>query len=109
VTVQYIAQDMENDRRLYRSSQVTYYAVTLTHEISNEYSPHWNGPSLYDSSDVYSFFAERNGRPPYVDPSNRRLHSEQRSPGIYALVMRVLRRNSQPGPYIFSVLNGPLI
>ncbi len=40
-----------------REIQLTCCADTFTHEISNEYSPHWNGPSLYDSSDVYSVFA----------------------------------------------------
>jgi hypothetical protein len=61
-TVHHIAQDVENDRRQYPSSQATYYPDTFTHEISNEYSPHWNGPMLYDSINVYSVVTERNGR-----------------------------------------------
>jgi hypothetical protein len=94
-TVQHIAQDMENDSRQYPSSQATYYADTFTHEISNEYSPHWNGPMLYDSINVYSVVTERNGR---VHRALTRLTVgytlNNGALGIYALVIKVLPTNS---------------
>ena len=94
-TIQHIAQDMENDRRQYPSSQATYYADTFTHEISNEYSPHWNGPMLYDSINVYNVVTERNGR---VHRALTRLTVgytlNNGALGIYALVMKVLPTNS---------------
>jgi hypothetical protein len=40
----------------------TYYPDTLTHEVSNEYSPHWVGPMLYDTISTYTEAREFNGR-----------------------------------------------
>jgi hypothetical protein len=58
----YIIRDMENDASTYSWSHSTYYPGTFTHEISNAYSPRWNGPMIYDSINVYSEIQERHGR-----------------------------------------------
>ena len=93
-TLQYIARDMENDRLQYPSSQATYYADTFTHEVSDEYSPHWTGPMLYDSINVYSVVTERSGR---VHRALKRLTVgytlNNGALRIYALVMKVLPAN----------------
>jgi Trypsin-like peptidase domain len=93
-TLQYIARDMENDRLQYPSSQATYYADTFTHEVSDEYSPHWTGPMLYDSINVYSVVTERSGR---VHRALIRLTVgytlNNGALRIYALVMKVLPAN----------------
>lgn len=93
--ISYIARDMDNDKVQYPSSQVTYYPNTFTHEISNEFSPNWNGPMLYDSINVYSVVSERNGR---VHRAMTRLTVgytlNNGVLGIYALVMKVLPANS---------------
>jgi hypothetical protein len=94
-TLQYVAHDMKNDSLQYPSSQSTYYPDTFTHEISNEYSPHWTGPMLYDSINVYSVVTERNGR---IHRALTRLTVgytlNNGVLGIYALVMKVLPGNS---------------
>ena len=93
-TIQYIARDLESDAVNYPSSRMEYYPDTFTHEVSNEYSPHWTGPMLYDSINVYSVVTERNGR---VHRALTRLTVgytvNNGVPGIYALVMKVLPAN----------------
>jgi hypothetical protein len=58
----YIRHDMEQDAITYSGSHSTRYLDTFTHEVSNEYSPHWKGPMMYDSINVYSEVQERHGR-----------------------------------------------
>jgi hypothetical protein len=93
-TVQYIAHDMESDAVNYPSSRTKYYPDTFTHEISNEYSPHWNGPMIYDSINVYSVITETKGR---IHRAMTRLTVgytvDNGVLGIYALVMKVLPTN----------------
>jgi hypothetical protein len=93
-TVQYVAHDMESDAVNYPTSQTKYYPDTFTHEISNEYSLHWNGPMIYDSINVYSVVTERNGR---IHRAMTRLtvgYTVNNGVfGIYALVMKVLPTN----------------
>jgi hypothetical protein len=87
----YIQQDMEQDARTYSSSHASYYPDTFTHEISNECSPHWIGPMLYDSINVYSEIQERAGR--MHKALTRLTVGYTRNDGnyiIYALVMKVL-------------------
>jgi hypothetical protein len=76
------------------TSQTKYYPDTFTHEISNEYSPHWNGPMIYDSINVYSVITETNGR---IHRAMTRLTVgytvNNGVLGIYALVMKVLPTN----------------
>jgi len=54
---------MQSDARNYAWVHSNYYPETFTHEVSNEYSSHWNGPMLYDSFSVYSEALERSGKP----------------------------------------------
>jgi TolB-like protein len=88
VSNQFIANDIENDDRQYLEGNSTYHIDTFTHEVSNEYSPAWSGPMLYDSITVDTTVQERDGRRDitttrftvgytYVD----------RNPRIYALKM----------------------
>jgi hypothetical protein len=58
----YIARDMQGDARNYAWVHSRPYPNTFTHEVSDEYSSHWNGPMLYDSINVYSEALERNGK-----------------------------------------------
>jgi len=90
-TLEYRQRDMENDRKRYTSSKSTYYPQSFTHEISQEYSPRWSGPMLYDSINVYGDITERGGRVHraltrltvgYTDNAGRYT--------IYALVLKVL-------------------
>jgi hypothetical protein len=98
-TIQYIARDMESDAVNYPSSQMKHYPDTFTHEVSGEYSPHWTGPMLYDSINVYSVVTERNG---HVHRAMTRLTVgytvNDGVLGIYALVMKVLPTNADREP-----------
>ena len=58
----FIRSDMTNDARTYAVVNCTYYPDTFTHEVSNEYSPHWVGPMLYDTITTYTEAREFNGR-----------------------------------------------
>lgn len=58
----YIRRDMELDAITYSGSQSRRYLDTFTHEVSREYSSHWNGPMMYDSLNVYSEVQKRHGR-----------------------------------------------
>jgi hypothetical protein len=58
----FIRNDMNNDARSYAAVNYTYYPDTFTHEVSNEYSPHWVGPMLYDTITTYTEAREFNGR-----------------------------------------------
>jgi hypothetical protein len=62
VSNRYIANDIANDARRYFQKNSTYHINTFTHEVSNEYSPAWSGPMLYDSITVDTTVQERNGR-----------------------------------------------
>ena len=43
-SVNWIANDLQNDSRRYAVVNYTYYPNSLTHEVSDEYSPKWYGP-----------------------------------------------------------------
>src|ERR1700688_2172414 len=58
----FIRQDMQGDARTYASDRSTVYPETFTHEVSDEYSSHWDGPMIYDSITVYTEALENNGR-----------------------------------------------
>jgi hypothetical protein len=86
---QYIIADMANDNRRYGRAHNTYDLESFLHEVSNEYSAHWNGPMIYDSITVYQEVWDRNGTyhhanirftVGYTMPENR----------IYAMVLKVL-------------------
>jgi TolB-like protein len=62
VSNQFIANDIANDDRQYLEGNSTYHIDTFTHEVSNEYSPAWSGPMLYDSITVDTTAQERDGR-----------------------------------------------
>jgi hypothetical protein len=98
-TIQHIARDLESDALNYPRSQMDYYPDTFTHEVSNEYSPHWTGPMLYDSINLYSVVTERNG---HVHRALTRLTVgytvNNGVPGIYALVMKVLPADREREP-----------
>ena len=49
-----IRNEMERDAQVYGQWHCHWYPDTFTHEVSNEYSPHWNGPMIYDSVNVYA-------------------------------------------------------
>jgi hypothetical protein len=58
----FIRNDMTNDARTYAAVNCTFYPDTFTHEVSNEYSPHWVGPMLYDTITTDTEARELNGR-----------------------------------------------
>ena len=92
VTNAYIAQDMQNDSRTYVWIHSTLFPNTFTHEVSDQYSSHWNGPMNYDSMNIYSEAMEKNGKLHkattrltvgyVIDPSGH--------PAIYSLTLKVL-------------------
>jgi hypothetical protein len=49
-----IIWDMAGDSRRYSQWHATYYPETFWGETSNEYSPNWQGPMLYDHIDMQS-------------------------------------------------------
>jgi hypothetical protein len=49
-----ITRDMSGDSRRYSQWHATYYPETFWRETSNEYSPHWQGPMIYDHIDMQS-------------------------------------------------------
>ena len=87
----YIIRDMQNDAYHYFDSNSTYYPDTFTHEVSNEYSPRWSGPMIYDSITTYSETQEKGGR---MHRATIRLTVGytfvNNATTIYALVMKVL-------------------
>jgi hypothetical protein len=87
----YIIRDMQNDAYRYFDSNSTYYPDTFTHEVSNEYSPRWSGPMMYDSITTYSETQEKGGR---MHRATIRLTVGytfvNNVSTIYALVMKVL-------------------
>lgn len=90
-TIAWIRQDMENDKINYPRSEWTLYPETFTHEVSNEYSPQWSGPMIYDSVNVYSVVTERNGRVHRAMTRQTVGYTENKGVrSIYALVMKVL-------------------
>jgi TolB-like protein len=62
VSNQYIANDIANDARRYFEGNSSYHIDTFIHDVSNEYSPAWSGPMLYDSITVDTTVQERDGR-----------------------------------------------
>lgn len=52
-----IANEMARDAVRYSQWHATYYPESFTHEVSDQYSSHWEGPMIYDNitmvSDVY--------------------------------------------------------
>ena len=87
----FIRQDMQGDARTYASDRSTVYPETFTHQVSDEYSSHWDGPMIYDSITVYTEALENNGR---LHRARTRLTvgytvQDQRI-SIYALVLKVL-------------------
>jgi hypothetical protein len=91
-SVDWIANDLQNDARRYAQVNYTYYPDSVTHEVSNEYSPKWYGPMIYDSVTFYQYAVERNGRA--HDATIRFTVGYTRTPNnnlaIYALVCKVL-------------------
>jgi hypothetical protein len=87
----YIRQDMQGDARTYSSDRSTVYPETFTHEVSDEYSSHWDGPMIYDSITVYTEALENNGR---LHRAKTRLTVgytvQDQHISIYALVLKVL-------------------
>jgi hypothetical protein len=57
-----IQQDMYNDSLQYGKWNATWYPETFTHDVSNEYSSHWNGPMIYDSITIESHILENGVR-----------------------------------------------
>jgi hypothetical protein len=49
-----IIRDMAGESRRYGQWHATYYPETFWRETSNEYSPNWQGPMIYDHIDMYS-------------------------------------------------------
>src|SRR5260221_134848 len=58
----FIRNDMTNDARTYTAVNCTYYPDTFTHDESNDDSPHWVGPMLYDNITTYTEARDFNGR-----------------------------------------------
>ena len=58
----FIRHDMANDVRTYAGVNCTFQPETFKHEVSNEYSSHWEGPMLYDSITAYTEAREFNGK-----------------------------------------------
>jgi hypothetical protein len=87
----FIRQDMQGDARTYASDRSTIYPETFTHEVSDEYSSHWDGPMIYDSITVYTEALENNGR---LHRARTRLTVgytvQDQHISIYALVLKVL-------------------
>jgi hypothetical protein len=87
----YIQGDMIGDSNNYRWVHSTVYPNTFTRKVSNEYSPKWYGPMIYDSITVYTEALENNGR---LHRANARLTlgftARGESTTIYALVLKVL-------------------
>lgn len=88
----FIWQDMQGDARTYASDRSTVYPETFTHEVSDEYSSHWDGPMIYDSITVYTEALENNGR---LHRARTRLTVgytvQDQHISIYALVLKVLQ------------------
>jgi hypothetical protein len=91
-SLNWIANDLQNDARRYALVNYTYYPSSLDHEVSNEYSPKWYGPMIYDSINFYQHAIERNGR--VHDATIRFTVGYTRTPdnhlAIYALVCKVI-------------------
>jgi hypothetical protein len=87
----FIRQDMQGDARTYASDRSAVYPETFTHEVSQEYSSHWDGPMVYDSITVYTEALENNGR---LHRAKTRLTVgytvQDQHISIYALVLKVL-------------------
>jgi hypothetical protein len=49
-----IIRDMTGDSHRYSQWHATYYPETFWRETSNEYSPNWQGPMIYDHIDMQS-------------------------------------------------------
>ena len=58
----FIRNDMANDARTYASVNTSFQPETFKHEVSNEYSSHWEGPMVYDSITAYTEAREFNGK-----------------------------------------------
>ena len=90
-TNEYIRRDMIGDANNYRWVHSSVSPNTFTREVSNEYSPKWYGPMIYDSITVYTEALENNGR---LHRANTRLTVGFTVRGngttIYALVLKVL-------------------
>ena len=87
----FIRQDMQGDARTYASDRSTVYPETFTHEVSEVYSSHWDGPMIYDSITVYTEALENNG---HLHKARTRLTVgytlQDQHISIYALVLKVL-------------------
>jgi hypothetical protein len=87
----FIRQDMQGDARTYTYDHSIVYPETFTHEVSDEYSPRWDGPMIYDSITVYTEALESNGR---LHKARTRLTVgytvQDQHISIYALVLKVL-------------------
>ena len=87
----FIRHDMANDVRTYAEVNCTFQPETFKHEVSNEYSSHWEGPMLYDSITAYTEAREFNGK---VNSATTRFTVGYTSVNgvtkIYAMVDKVL-------------------
>jgi hypothetical protein len=87
----FIRQDMQGDARTYTSDRSIVYPETFTHEVSDEYSPRWDGPMIYDSITVYTEALENNG---HLHKARTRLTVgytvQDQHISVYALVLKVL-------------------
>jgi len=57
-----ISREMAGDSRRYSQWHATYYPETFWRETSNEYSPNWQGPMIYDHIDMQSDVYETGAR-----------------------------------------------
>jgi hypothetical protein len=91
VSNSFIRQDMQGDARTYASDRSIVYPETFTHEVSDEYSPRWDGPMIYDSITVYTEALENNGR---LHKARTRLTVgytvQDQHISVYALVLKVM-------------------
>jgi hypothetical protein len=91
VSNDFIIKDMLDDDRNYSWVKSVIDPDSFTHEISNEYSPHWSGPMNYDSITEYTEARESNGR---MHRATVRMTVGYTlvngMPNIYALVLKVL-------------------
>ena len=75
-----------------RGIRSTVYPQTFIHEVSNEYSPRWEGPMLYDSITVYNEWETRDGDQRHIRTRLTTGFTLKRGTvQIYALVKKVLQ------------------
>jgi hypothetical protein len=86
----FIRHDMANDVRTYAEVNCTFQPETFKHEVSNEYSSHWEGPMVYDSITTYTEAREFNGKVHATTRFTVGYTSVNGVTKIYAMVDKVL-------------------